>query len=323
LLGNSRRFWRLSPETFIGAAESRFRREEMFQGEMEVETLDGRVINVVVTIARPAALSALGANFLGFVDITDQVRATAMLQKLQAEFAHTGRVSMLGELTASIAHEINQPLTAIMANGEASLRWLNRSDPDIMKADQAMQRTVDAASRAAEIVSRIRSMAAGRAPQYMEVSLNEIIDEAIEFLGHQLKTKNVDVSLDLDRMLPRLTGDRVQLQQVVVNLVINAVQAMDQASILYPAMLIRTSRSEDNTLQCCFEDAGPGIDQHLLDRLFSSFFTTKDSGMGMGLPVSKSIVEAHGGKLRADNKSVLGGARFIIALPVRSTEKSS
>src|SRR5262249_23056631 len=152
--------------------------------------------NVVVTLARPKELDALGINFVGFVDVTDQVRATIMLQTLQAEFAHAARVSMLGEFTASIAHEINQPLTAVIAAGEASLRWLDRSDPNIPNAIQAMRRVVDAAARSGEIISRIRSMAAGRAPQYMEVSLNETIREAIKFLDHQIKLKDVDVSLD-------------------------------------------------------------------------------------------------------------------------------
>ena len=161
-------------------------------------------------------------------------------------------------------------------------------------------------------------MAAGRAPQHTVVSLNETIVEAMKFLDHQIKLSDVDVMLDLAPALPLLKGDHVQLQQVAVNLILNAIQAMDRANTRRPALVIRTSTSKNAAVQCIFEDGGPGIDPNHFDRLFNSFFTTKDTGMGMGLPVSRSIVEAHGGKLGADNKSVLGGARFIVSLPGRA-----
>jgi C4-dicarboxylate-specific signal transduction histidine kinase len=320
LLGTTTRWlWRRSPEMFLRGLESRLRGELIFQGEMEVETLDGRIINVVFTLARPEILTVLGVNFVGFVDVTNQVRATAMLQKLQADFAHAARVSMLGELTASIAHEINQPLAAIIVAGEAAQRWLNRAKPDIAKAGQSLQRIVNAATRSGDIISRIRSMAMGQAPQYTQISLNEVIGEAIKFLDHQIKLSNVDVSLDLTPTLPLLDGDQVQLQQVAVNLIMNAIQAMDRANIRRPAIAIRTAGGENDTIRCSFEDSGNGVEAQHFERLFNSFFTTKDSGMGMGLPVSRAIVEAHGGKLTADNKSVLGGARFVVMLPGRAT----
>jgi PAS domain S-box-containing protein len=319
LLGKTHRFWQRSPETHLHGLESRLRGESKFQAEMEVDTLDGRVINVVITLARPKELDRLGINFIGFVDVTDQVRATRMLQKLQGEFAHAARISMLGELTASIAHEINQPLTAIMANGEASLYWLNRSEPDILKARESIGRIIEATNRSDEIISRLRSMAAGRAPRFADVSLNRLIDEAIEFLSHQIKSKNVEVSLELDGTLPVLSGDPIQLQQVVVNLIVNAIQAMDQPNIRRRALVIRTASCKGDVVCCSFEDGGPGIDPSDLVRLFNSFFTTKDTGMGMGLPVSRAIVETHGGHMRADNQSVLGGARFVVMLPVRPT----
>src|SRR5262249_47222005 len=153
LLGSTRGIWRRSPQTFLRGIESRFRGEEIFQEEMEVETLDGRVINVVVTVARPEAVGAAGINFIGFVDISDRVQAIEMLQRVQAEFAHAARVSTLGELAASIAHEINQPLAAIMTNAEVALRWLNRPEAVVQKAGEAMQRVVNDAERAGDIIS--------------------------------------------------------------------------------------------------------------------------------------------------------------------------
>jgi len=315
LLGTTALLWKRSPETFMRGLESRYRGEEIFQEEMELDTLDGRVLNVLVTVARPQAIGALGINFIGLVDTTQRVRAQEMLQQVQAEFARAARVSMLGEIAASIAHEVNQPLAAMMTNGEAGLRWLNRDEPNLQKARDIMERVVHDASRAADIISRVRAMAAGRAPNFSDQSVHEIIIEAIEFLGHEIRSKGVDVSLDLDRTLPKVSGDRVQLQQVVVNLVINAIQAMAASGARRHRLRIAVSQSDDGGICCVFEDSGPGIDPQHLDRLFDSFFTTKDSGMGMGLPVSRSIIEAHGGTIRADSESSLGGARFLFILP--------
>ncbi|HEX4410267.1 MAG TPA: PAS domain S-box protein [Xanthobacteraceae bacterium] len=313
LVGSSARFWRRSPDVFLKALESRLRGESFFQAEIEVDTLDGRPINVVVTVARPGNRDL---TFLSFVDVSDRVRATEALQKLQADFSRAARVSMLGELAASITHEINQPLAAMMTNAEVALRWLHANTPNIAKAEQAAQRIVDDAKRTADIISRIRAMAAGRTPRHIEVPLHEIVGETIDFLSHEINANNVRVSLDIPHSLPPLIGDRIQLQQVVVNLLLNAIQAMAHAKVSRPALAIRVTCA-DETLHCTFEDSGPGIPPQHLEHLFDSFFTTKDAGMGMGLPISKSIIESHGGHLSGDNLSGLGGARFIATLPVQ------
>jgi PAS domain S-box-containing protein len=315
LAGSTARFWRESPATFRRALESRFRGEPAFQEETKIVTLDGRVIDVLCTISRLERSDGPGMTLLGLVDITERVRAQEMLQQLQANFAHAARVSMLGELTASIAHEVNQPLAAIVTSSQASMRWLDRSEPNVAKARELMQRIRDDARRAADIIARIRAMAAGRAPQHTALSLHDVIEESMVFLRHDLQSKGVVVSLDLAPVLPQVTGDRTQLQQVVVNLTINAVQAMAQSAAARRTLLIQTRLSDTETVCCAFEDSGPGIGPGQLDNLFDSFFTTKDAGMGMGLPISRSIIEAHGGHIRADNKSVLGGARFSFELP--------
>lgn len=316
LLGPGANFWRLSPKTFRRSIESSFRGATSFQEETKLVTLDGRAIDVVFTAEnlRPMDESVM---IYGIVDITERVGAQETIQQLRAEFAHAARISMLGELAASIAHEVNQPLAAIRTNSQTSLRYLDRPVPDIAKARQLIERNVDDAGRAVDIVSHIRAMAAGRRPQQTMLSLRNVIEESLIFLRTELQSTAVSVSLELAPSLPPVIGDRVQLQQVVVNLAINAAQAMTQAASR--RLLIRTELSGDR-ISCTFEDSGPGIDPQQLGQLFHSFFTTKDSGMGMGLPVCRSIVEAHGGELRADNQSTLGGARFSFVLPLEGTE---
>src|ERR1700722_6701540 len=252
-------------------------------------------------------------------DVTQRRLSEEALGKARSELAHVSRVTSLGVLSASIAHEVNQPLAAIITNGETSLRWLARAEPDVEKARELTRRVVADARRAAEIIDRIRAMATRRAPQQMPLSLDDIVRESMIFLRHELQSRGVSVSLDLTPGLPRVVGDRTQLQQVVVNLTVNAVQAMGQSEDARPGILIRTMPGDTEMAYCHVEDSGPGIDPTHLPHLFDSFFTTKDSGMGMGLPISRSIIEAHGGHIRADNDSTLGGARFSFALPANGT----
>ena len=180
---------------------------------------------------------------------------------------------------------------------------------------ETLQRIVDDARRGADIITRIRSIAAGRKPERIALSLHKVIEESMAFLRHELVSRNVGVSFDLAPALPEIAGDRIQLQQVVVNLTMNAAQAMERSDGGTRALRIATRLSGTGTLLCTFEDAGPGITPEGLEGLSYSFRTTKDAGMGMGLRISRSIIEAHGGQIRADNGSTLGGARFSIELP--------
>jgi PAS domain S-box-containing protein len=314
LLGPCGHHWRTSPQTFRRAMEAQFRGENVFQEETKFATLDGRELNVLFATAKLEQAGDLA--LCGLVDVTERTRAQERLQQVEAEFAHAARISLLGELLASIAHELNQPLGAIQTNGETALRWMSRPEPNVAKARSLIERTVGDAGRAADIIARIRTMAAGRTPQRADLSLHEIIADSLIFLRNELQSKGVSVGLDLAPTIPLVIGDRTQLQQVVVNLAVNAVQAMERSTGLQK-LLIRTKLSEARVL-CSFEDTGPGISPHVLSNLFKSFFTTKKTGMGMGLPVSKSIIDAHGGELLADNNSTLGGARFTFTLPLKS-----
>jgi PAS domain S-box-containing protein len=319
LLGPTHWLWAESMETPRRAFEGRWRGEEFFQETTKLVTRDGRVIDALYTVARPRTGEGLPMALASMIDLTKEVQAQAELQRVRADFAHAARVSMLGELTASIAHEVNQPLAAIAAGGEASLRWLARSAPDIAEVRELTKRTVADARRASEIVARIRAMAARRPPEQTLLSLDDVIREALLFLHHEVQSRGVAVS-HIPALGPqKVLADRTQLQQVIVNLAINAVQAIAQAGTTNRDITIRTVAPDSDTLRCSIEDSGPGIEPQNVTRLFDSFFTTKDSGMGMGLRICRSVIEAHGGRIGADNESTQGGARFYFTLPVADT----
>jgi C4-dicarboxylate-specific signal transduction histidine kinase len=316
ILGFSR-FRHITPDSFLGGLESRWRGEPMHQEEAKIMTLDGRVIDVLMTATRPGLITDPDMSLMGIIDITERVRAQEMLQRVQADFAHAARVSMLGQLTASIAHEINQPLAAIAMNGEVGMRLLNHPEPDLAEVRELTECVVNDARRAAEVIARVRTMATGRPPEQTLLSLDEIIREALLFLRHEVESHGLMVTHQSDPAAPAVLGDRTQLQQVLVNLTVNAIQAMEQMGSARRTLVIRTTLSDPCTLCCTFEDSGPGIKPEHLDHLFDSFFTTKDAGMGLGLAISRSIIEAHGGFLGVDNKSAFGGARFSFTLPAK------
>jgi PAS domain S-box-containing protein len=254
------------------------------------------------------------------VDMHDWKQAQEELRDTQAELAHMMRVLTMGELAASIAHEVNQPLASIITNGETGLRRLARSRPDVETIRELTGRMVADARRAAEIIDRVRAMATRQTPKRAPLSLNDIIRESMDLLRHEFQSRSVSVSLDLASALPPVVGDRTQLQQVIVNLAINAVQAMAQSGGPRRNISIRTMLSDPKTVSCTIEDSGPGIDAGHLPHLFDSFFTTKNTGMGIGLPICRSIIEAHHGHIRADSNSVLGGALFSFALPANGED---
>ncbi|RYG29797.1 MAG: GHKL domain-containing protein [Burkholderiales bacterium] len=251
---------------------------------------------------------------IGVIDISERVNAQEALRKLQSEMAHAARLSTLGELAASIAHEVNQPLAAIATNASAGLRWLDRPEPNLEEVRALATRIAADTRRAADIISRIRGMATQRATESVPLSLKAVIEEAVAFLRHEMQAQGVALALDLPPDLPQIRGDKIQLQQVVVNLVINAAQAMAKLPAAERRVLM-SARHESDKLIVDVLDRGPGIPAEHFDRLFQSFFTTKDNGMGIGLPICRSIVETHGGQIEAANRAD-GGARFSFSVPV-------
>jgi C4-dicarboxylate-specific signal transduction histidine kinase len=314
LLGPVRRFWSEAVDIFQRSMAARFAGAASFEAEFTIRTLDDRLVNVWYVTDFPEALQNHALGLACLVDISDRVKAQEMLVRLQAEFAHAGRVSMLGELTASIAHEINQPLGAIMTNSETALRWLDRPEPDLDELRALATRAIADARRAGDIISRVRAMAERSEPERALVSLNGIVRDVMVFLEPELRRHGVEAVLDLAAGLPDIVADRIQLQQVFANLAINAVQAM--SSRAERRLTIRTMLTDQMTLCAEVEDTGPGIPDDHSGRLFQSFFTTKEGGLGIGLAICRSIIEAHGGRIEAANRGGGQGAVFCFTLPV-------
>jgi PAS domain S-box-containing protein len=233
------------------------------------------------------------------MDVTERKRQEAALQLAQTELARVARLTTIGELAASIAHEINQPLSAISTNCLAALRWLGHEVPNLNEAKQALERTNKEAQRASDVIGRIRALLKHDKPKYTPIEINDVVKEVVTMTQSTLDARGVSVRLDLPPGLPRALGDRVQLQQVLLNLIMNGADAMSLFES-GPRILGLSSRfdSSDNIL-VSIEDSGTGLEAGLSDRIFDPLFTTKPNGMGMGLAICKSIVEGHGGRIWA------------------------
>ena len=230
-------------------------------------------------------------------DITERKRAEEALHRAQAELAHVTRVTTLGEMTASIAHEVNQPLAAIANNASACLRWLSASNQD--EARQSAELVIADAHRASEIIGRIRGFVKKAPPQKDWLNINEAILEVIALARSEMQGNRVSLQTQLSDSVPLILGDRIQLQQVILNLLNNAVEAMSGAGENPRNLLVGSEKNESQGVLVAVRDSGPGLDPESLNHLFTPFFTTKPQGMGMGLAISRSIVEAHGGRLWA------------------------
>jgi PAS domain S-box-containing protein len=249
------------------------------------------------------------------IDIEDRKRAEQereRLRQLEADLAHVNRVSMLGELGASLSHELKQPIAAAITNADTCLRWLKRDQPDVEEASEAVTRIVEAGNRAAEIINRLRSFYTKSAPVERElVDVNELIPEMLVLLRSEANRHSLPMRTDLAADLPRVTADRVQLQQVFLNLMLNGIEAMkDSGGVL----TIVSQLDNDDQLLISISDTGVGLPAEKADQIFNAFFTTKPQGSGMGLAISRSIVESHGGRLWASANSGRG-ATFHFTLP--------
>jgi len=246
-------------------------------------------------------------------DITERKRAAEALQDTQAQLAHMARVTVVGEFTASIAHEVNQPLTAVVANANACLRWLAAQEPNLEEAREAVVRIVSEGRRAAEVIQRIRSLLKKSEPEISRLDINDVIREVLVLANHQILKQRVSVRAELSPGLPAISGDRVQLQQVLLNLVMNALEASAGAEGSRDLVVASEKHGEDQVM-VAIQDSGVGIRPDIVDRLFRPFFTTKPQGIGMGLSISRSIIEAHGGRLWAVPNDG-PGSTFKFAVP--------
>jgi signal transduction histidine kinase len=258
-------------------------------------------------------------EFVGIVmDVTERRQVDEereRFRQVQSELAHVNRVTAMGELTASLAHEVNQPISAAITDAKTCLRWLTRDQPDIEEARAAAMRIVDDGKRAAEIVGRIRLLFKKGTPQQEPVDVNEIIQEMVVLLRGEATRYAVSVRTELAAGLPETVGDRVQLQQVLLNLIMNGIDAMKTVDGTRE-LLVNSQRAENEHLLITVSDTGVGLPPRQADQIFDAFFTTKLNGTGMGLRISRSIVESHGGRLWASSNSPRG-ACFHFTLPTK------
>jgi signal transduction histidine kinase len=257
------------------------------------------------------------------VERTSQLmKASEALREAEAELARINRVTTMGQLAASIAHEVMQPITAGVTNARAALRWLGTQPPDLEEVRQALGRVVEEGNRAADVIDRIRALIKKAPPRKDGLEINETILEVIALTRGEVVRNGVSVRTQLAEGLPLIQGDRVQLQQVILNLIINAVEAMSGVSEALRELLIGTGKDASGGVLVAVQDSGPGLDWDRVDDLFEAFHTTKPDGIGMGLAISRSIVEAHGGQLWA-TPNAPRGAVFQFTLPLEAGEASS
>ena len=269
-------------------------------------------------VAHPLKAGAGERAFVGAVmDVTAAKRAEEAVEEAQAALAHVTRMATLGELTAWISHEVNQPLTGIVTNGAACLRWMDKAPPALDEARCSVEDMISDARRASEVIHRIRALSKRTDAEKVPLDINDVIREGSRLVQREAITHGASLRLELAPELPSILGDRVQLQQVIINLVINAIQAMASVTDRPRILLIRSQQSEDGHVLVAVRDSGTGIEAKSVDKLFKAFFTTKPSGMGMGLSICRTIIEAHSGQVSAANNSG-PGATFQLILPSRS-----
>jgi PAS domain S-box-containing protein len=280
--------------------------------EKEYIRKDGRRVPVMVGSAILEGSQEKGLAFV--LDLTERKRAEEQLQALQAQLAHATRATTLGELSASVAHEVGQPLTAIVTNGEACLRWLGHRTPQPEEVRACVEHMIAEGRRAGEIVQGIRSLTKRAKPQKTRLELNDVVNDVVSLVQREVLNHRVSLRLKLAPELPPLLGDRVQLQQVIINFVMNGIQAMADIGDAPRELLIESRHDNGGHVVVAVRDSGTGIDLENANRLFDAFFTTKPDGMGMGLSICRSIIEAHGGRVWASNNAGRG-AVFQFSLP--------
>jgi signal transduction histidine kinase len=308
---------RIHPEDRVGVEEilERAARDGSdFQCDFRIVTPDGAT-KYVHSLGHLGANTANNAEFVGTVmDVTERRLAEEALRSALADLERASRLSTMGQLTASIAHEINQPLAAIVTNADACLRWLEAQRLDLEEARQAAARIAKNGHRAADIVKSIRALTRKSPPEMVMLDINELIREVIVLMGAEFRRHGFRVETSLSSNLDSVIGDRVQLQQVVLNLIMNGIEAMADSMHEQRLLTVRSTNDEPGYVLVAVEDSGSGLDRTQMDRLFEAFFTTKPEGMGMGLAICRSIIDAHGGRLWA-SPNLPSGAVFQFTLP--------
>jgi PAS domain S-box-containing protein len=290
------------------------RERSRYQLEYRIILPDGSVRHLQ-SVGQPDITESGELEFVGTVmDITERRRAEEALRTTQAELARVTRLTTMGELVASIAHEINQPLAAVAIHGSACLRWLRRDKPDLDAAQDAITRIVQDAHRAGDVIQSLRALARKSGPQLTSLDINATIQEVLSLTRGELQRQNITLHTSLSADIPPLLGDRVQLQQVLLNLITNGIDAMRGIAGRPKILAIIAEAAGPTGVLVAVEDTGAGLDPATADRIFDPFVTTKSDGMGMGLSICRSIIESHGGRLWV-SPNVPHGTVFQFTLP--------
>jgi signal transduction histidine kinase len=295
------------------------RERSRYQYEYRIVLPDGSV-RYLHSVGHPDITESGDLEFVGTVmDITERRRAEEALRDTQAELARVARLTTMGELVASIAHEINQPLAAIATGGSACLRWLNRDKPDLDAARDAVALIVRDTHRAGDVIQALRALTKKSGPQLTKLDINGTIEEVLALTRSDLQRHGVVLRTDLSAEVRPVLGDRVQLQQVLLNLITNGVDAMSAVTGRPKVLVISSEPVEPDEVLVAVADSGTGLDPAMAERIFEPFFTTKPNGMGMGLSICRSIIDAHGGRLWVLPR-VPSGAVFRFTVPIDSPD---
>jgi PAS domain S-box-containing protein len=310
---NLGRFYTRPAETVLARAFAAFMRgERVVEVEVQIRRSSGEVVDLVQRITRPEADAPWRRVLIMAIDVTARNEAQAKLDAAVADLAHVSRVTTLGQLAASIVHEVNQPLAAVVAYGRSGLRWLAREAPDARETADCLDGVVANAGRAADVIARVRDLARKTTPATEAIELRSLIDDTLALLQREVQDRGVMIRRQAPPEPAVIMGDRVQIQQVLMNLVLNAAQAMEQSGAPRREIAIVVTR-DDRMVNVSVRDSGGGFVAVDAERVFDPFVSTKAQGLGIGLSICRSIVEGHGGRIRAANAA--GGAEVTFSLP--------
>jgi signal transduction histidine kinase len=312
--GSMAQFIAPGDQTFLHMMTAIFDEQSYFEGKGKVTTSTGESKQVLLSISFPDDLAAFNRVVVGMVDITQREQTETALVEARAEFARASKAATIGALSASLAHELNQPLGAIVVNAQTLLRWLDRDPPDLAAIRRSAERIIRDGQRASDIIHNTRNLLSQKESKTEWIDLSTLIDETRSLLDHDLKRDDIAVTVLPCSNVPLIRNVRVEIQQVMINLMTNAIQAINGAHCPVRSIIVDIQSSDDK-VHVSVRDSGPGISADAIERLFTPFYTTKDSGMGMGLSICRSTLEGRGGRLDGANHPD-GGAVFQMTLPI-------
>ncbi len=301
---------------FIDVLQALLDGNRVFEDKVEISTNAGEKKLVLLSISFPEDPASFNRVVVSMVDITQREMALKALSEAQAELTKASKAAAVGAMSASLAHELNQPLGAIVVNSQTLLRWLDRDPPDIAAVRRSAERMIRDSQRASEIIQNTRNLLSPSNNKLETISLDRLIDETMALMEHELQRSGTTVRVDRPPQLPAVAAVKIELQQVLINLITNAIQAMEDSRSPQRTIQIAAEQPDTTHVRITVHDSGPGIADEVKDKLFVPFFTTKAIGMGMGLSICRSTLEARGGKLEGGNHRE-GGAIFEMYLPIK------